>query len=141
LESTIKTIHSDNGGEYAPVERYAKQAGMTVTRSAPYTSQSNGLAERMNRTLIESVPTILLQSGLPKSLWAEDLANAVAVKNRIPRDDGRSAHESLTGTEPHIERFTPFGCWSNFHLDERNVENISVKKQRACSVVVKYGNG
>jgi IS30 family transposase len=52
LECTVKSIHFDNGGEYAPVERYAKQAGMTVTRSAPYTSQSNGLAERMNRTLI-----------------------------------------------------------------------------------------
>jgi transposase InsO family protein len=65
FECTIKSIHSDNGGEYAPVERYAKHVGMTITRSAPYTPQSNGLAERMNRTLIESVRTTLLQSGFP----------------------------------------------------------------------------
>jgi Integrase core domain/GAG-pre-integrase domain len=74
FECTIKCFHSDNGGEYTPVEKYAKQAGIAVTRSAPYTPQSNGVAERMNRTLIESVRTTLLQSGLPKSFWAEALA-------------------------------------------------------------------
>ena len=52
FECTIKCVHSDNGGEYTPVEKFAKQAGIAVTRSAPYTPQSNGVAERMNRTLI-----------------------------------------------------------------------------------------
>jgi hypothetical protein len=94
----------------------------------------------MNHTLIESVRTTLMQSGLSKSFWAEALANAVAVKNRIPRDDSKSAYESLTGKRPHIVLFKLFGCSSIVHLDERNVENICVK-QRACYVVVKYGNG
>jgi hypothetical protein len=66
FECTVKCFHSDNGGEYTPVEKYAKQAGIVVTRSAPYTPQSNGVAECMNRTLIESVRTTLLQSGLPE---------------------------------------------------------------------------
>jgi hypothetical protein len=100
---------------------------MTVTRSAPYTPQSNGLAERMNRTLIESVRTTLLQYGLPKSLWAEALANAVEIKNRIPRDDGKSAYESLTGTKPNIERFKPFGCSSIVHLDESKRRKLDAK--------------
>jgi hypothetical protein len=100
---------------------------MTVTRSAPYTSQSNGLSEHMNRTLIEPVRTTLLHSGLPKSFWAEALANAVAVKNRIPRDEGKSAYESLTGTKPHIERFKPFGCSSIVHLDERKRRKLDAK--------------
>ena len=62
-ETTIKSIHSDNGGEYTPVERYAKSKGIAVTRSAP---QSNGIAERMNRTQIKAVRTTLAQSGLEK---------------------------------------------------------------------------
>jgi transposase InsO family protein len=62
FEWTIKCFHSDNRGEYTPVEKYAKQAGISVTRSAPYTPQPNGVAERMNRTLIESVRSTLLHS-------------------------------------------------------------------------------
>ena len=127
FECTIKCVHSDNGGEYTPVEKFAKQAGIAVTRSAPYTPQSNGVAERMNRTLIESVRTTLLQSGLPKSFWAEALANAIAVKNRIPRDDGKSAYEALTGTKPHIERFKPFGCLSIVHLHESKRRKLDAK--------------
>ena len=108
-------------------KKYAKQASIAVTRSAPYTPQSNGVAERMNRTLIESVRTTLLQSGLPKSFWAEALANAIAVKNRIPRDDGKSAYEALTGTKPHIERFKPFGCLSIVHLHESKRKKLDAK--------------
>jgi hypothetical protein len=62
LECTVKCFHSKNGGEYTPVEKYAKKAGKAVTRSAPYTPQANGVAERMNRTLIESVRATLLCS-------------------------------------------------------------------------------
>jgi len=68
---TIKSIHSDNVGEYT---------------------------------------TTLLQSGLRKQLWAEALANAVAVRNRILRDDGMSPLESLTGNKQSLDRFKPFGC-------------------------------
>jgi hypothetical protein len=100
---------------------------MTITRSASYTRQSNGLAESMSRTLIESVRTTLLQSGLPKSYWAEALANAVAVKNRIPRDDGKSAYKALTGKKPHTERFKPFGSLSIVHLHERKRRKLDAK--------------
>jgi hypothetical protein len=81
----------------------------------------------MNRTLIESSRTTLLQSGLPKSLWAEALANAIAVKNRIPRDDGKSAYEALTVTKPHIERFKQFGCLSLVHLHESKRRKLDAK--------------
>ena len=54
-ETTIKSIHSDNGGEYIPVAQYAIENGIDVTRSASYSPQANGIAERTNRTLIETV--------------------------------------------------------------------------------------
>jgi transposase InsO family protein len=41
----IKAIHSENGGEYASVAKFALELGISVHRSAPYTSQSNGIAE------------------------------------------------------------------------------------------------
>jgi IS30 family transposase len=51
--TTIKTIHSENGGEYAPVASYALKLGISVHRSAPYTPQSDGIAERQNRSIFD----------------------------------------------------------------------------------------
>ncbi len=39
----------------------------------PRTPEQNGVAERMNRTLMESVRSMLADSGLPKQFWAEAL--------------------------------------------------------------------
>jgi transposase InsO family protein len=114
-ETTIKSIYSDNGGEYTPVERYAKSKGIAGTRSAPYALQSNGFAERMNRTLVEAVRITLAQSGLENSFWAEALPNAVMVRNRLPRDNGVSPHEQLNGNRPAFDIFRLFGCLGMVH--------------------------
>jgi transposase InsO family protein len=47
-ETKIKAVHSDNGGEYTPVAKFAARRGIAVHRSVPYTPQANGIAERAN---------------------------------------------------------------------------------------------
>jgi IS30 family transposase len=69
--TTVKTIHSDNGGEYAPVAKYAAELGMAVQRFAPYTPESNGKAERQNRSIFEMARTSLAASGLSRKFWVE----------------------------------------------------------------------
>ncbi|GJZ35217.1 gag-pol polyprotein [Tanacetum coccineum] len=49
-----------------------------------YTPQQNGVAERMNRTLLESVRTMLATASLGKSFWAEAVNTACYVINRSP---------------------------------------------------------
>ena len=46
------------------------------------TPQHNGVAESLNRRLMEQTRAIMHQAGLPKSLWAEAIHFAVWVKNR-----------------------------------------------------------
>jgi transposase InsO family protein len=36
-ETKIKAVHSDNGGEYTPVAKFAASRGIAIHRSAPYT--------------------------------------------------------------------------------------------------------
>ncbi|KAL0414013.1 UNVERIFIED_CONTAM: Retrovirus-related Pol polyprotein from transposon TNT 1-94 [Sesamum radiatum] len=52
LSKTIKAVRSDRGGEYgAPFEEFCSKFGIIHQTTAPYSPQSNGIAERKNRTL------------------------------------------------------------------------------------------
>ena len=61
----LKCIRTDNGGEYTgPFDEYCIQQGIRHQKTPPKTPQLNGLAERMNRTLVERVRCLLSQSQL-----------------------------------------------------------------------------
>ena len=64
----IKTLRSDNGSEYTSkeFEDYLKKNGIC--------HEQNGVAERTNQTLVETVRAILSDSKLPKKFWAETLS-------------------------------------------------------------------
>ena len=56
----LKCIRSDNGGEYrGPFNVYYRQHGIRHKKTPPKTPQLNGLAKRMNRTLVERVTCML----------------------------------------------------------------------------------
>ncbi|KAL0288543.1 UNVERIFIED_CONTAM: Retrovirus-related Pol polyprotein from transposon TNT 1-94 [Sesamum calycinum] len=67
LSKTIKAIRSERGGEYgAPFEEFCSEFGIIHQTTAPYSPQSNGIAERKNRTLKEMMNAMLINSGLPQ---------------------------------------------------------------------------
>ncbi|GJS62814.1 uncharacterized mitochondrial protein-like protein [Tanacetum coccineum] len=51
--------------------------------SVARTPQQNGVAERKNRTLIEAARTMLVDSKLPTTFWAEAVNTACYVQNRV----------------------------------------------------------
>jgi transposase InsO family protein len=64
----VKTIRSDNGGEYTsdPFFEVCQDKGIKRHFTIRKTPQQNGVAERMNRTLVEKVRCMLSHSGLSK---------------------------------------------------------------------------
>jgi hypothetical protein len=74
-------LRSDRGGEFTSNEltKYLKSEG---TERRADTPQHNGVAEALNRQILEHVRAMLHQSGLPKNLWAEAVQHAVWIKNR-----------------------------------------------------------
>ena len=72
----IKTLRS---GEYTSTEfaSYLIKEGIKHELTIPHTPQQNGVAERLNHTLIEGVRTMLADSKLPHRFWAEALSTAV----------------------------------------------------------------
>jgi len=64
----IKKLRLDNGGKYEDNEfkKFCYQSEIKLIRTVLRTSQQNGTAERMNKTLTEKSRSMRLQSGLPK---------------------------------------------------------------------------
>jgi transposase InsO family protein len=71
-ERNIKTLRSDNGGEYTSKEfvNYCKDVGIKRDLTTPYNPQQNGVAEIKNRTIMEAVKTMIHDQDLPMCLWA-----------------------------------------------------------------------
>ncbi|GJW22361.1 ribonuclease H-like domain-containing protein [Tanacetum coccineum] len=76
------------------------------------TPQQNGVAERKNRTLIEAARTMLADSFLPNTFWAEAVSTACYVLNRVlvTKPQNKTPYELITGKIPIISYIRPFGC-------------------------------
>jgi len=65
LNKKIKMIRSNRGGEYEfPFAKICWEYGIIHQTTTPYTSQSNGIAERKNWTLKKMMNSLLIGSGL-----------------------------------------------------------------------------
>ena len=66
LNKKIKIIRSDRGGKYEfPFEEICTEFSIVHQMTAPYTPRSNGVAERKNQSLKETMNALLNSSGLP----------------------------------------------------------------------------
>lgn len=81
LGQRVRAFRRDNGGEYTSEEfkQYFKKEGIKHQYTIPKCPEQNGTAERLNRTLIEMVRSMLMDSELPKVFWAEALSTATYI--------------------------------------------------------------
>ena len=80
LDRNIKRLRSDRGGEYFSNEfnSFCAEHGIIHERTPPYSPQSNGVAERKNRTLTDLVNAMLDTSGLSKAWWGGGFIDRVS---------------------------------------------------------------
>ncbi|GKA84379.1 ribonuclease H-like domain-containing protein, partial [Tanacetum coccineum] len=114
LNQKVKTIRCDNGTEFKnrDVIEFCGLKGIKREYSNARTPQQNGVAERKNRTLIEAARTMLADSFLPNTFWAEAVSTACYVLNRVlvTKPHNKTPYELLTGKLPIISYIRPFGC-------------------------------
>jgi transposase InsO family protein len=113
-ERTIKELRTDRGGEYVNGKflEVLADAGVKAQRTTPRTPQQNGVAERANRTIVESARSMLHGRSVPLRFWAEAVATAVYLKNRSPTVAVRGAtpYEAWFGRKPGVAHLRVFGC-------------------------------
>nr|GEV56472.1 ribonuclease H-like domain-containing protein [Tanacetum cinerariifolium] len=76
------------------------------------TLQQNRVVERKNKTLIKAARTMLADSFLPNTFWAEAVSTACYVLNRIlfTKPQNKTLHELINGKILIISYIRPFGC-------------------------------
>ncbi|GKC23182.1 ribonuclease H-like domain-containing protein [Tanacetum coccineum] len=78
IDLKVKVIRCDNGTEFKNrvMNQFCEMKGIKRDFTVARTSQQNGVAERKNRTLIEAARTMLANSKLPTTFWAETVNTA-----------------------------------------------------------------
>jgi hypothetical protein len=73
----------DGGGEYTSneFEEYLRDQGTVHKITVHDTPESNGIAERLNHTLVEKTCAMLFELKLPKFLWGYTILYANYLKN------------------------------------------------------------
>nr|GEZ21827.1 hypothetical protein [Tanacetum cinerariifolium] len=85
---TVKKLRTDNGLEFCnrEFEQLCIESGIARHLTVVGTPQQNGVAERMNRTLMDKVRCLLIQSGLPKTWIVQDLLGRSDICVAYPHD-------------------------------------------------------
>ncbi|GJW56777.1 putative ribonuclease H-like domain-containing protein [Tanacetum coccineum] len=90
LDYKVKVIRSDNGTEFknSVMNQFCEMKGIKRESSVAKTPQQNGVAERMNRTLIKAARTMVL----------------------VIKPHNKTSYELIRGRTPLIDFMKPFGC-------------------------------
>ncbi|GJW03752.1 ribonuclease H-like domain-containing protein [Tanacetum coccineum] len=114
VDHKVKVIRCDNGTEFKNREmnQFYKMKGILRQFSVARTPQQNGVAERRNKTLIEAARTMLADSKLPTTFWAEAVNTACYVQNRVlvVKPHNKTPYELFHGRTPTLSFMRPFGC-------------------------------
>jgi hypothetical protein len=101
--------------------------------TVPHNPQQNGVAERKNRSIEETVKALLNDQVLSMFLWGEVVVTTIYVHNRsihyILKD--MTLEEAFSGKKPNVENLRIFGClvYSDIPNDKRNKLEPSGKKE------------
>lgn len=117
----LSRFRCDNGREYTSTEMkdHFEERGIQFEFTIRYKPQQNGVAERINRTIIEKSHCMLLNSKVSKSLWTEAVVAAVYLINRSPTSalmQKAVPAELWFGEKPKLGKIRIFGCVAYLHV-------------------------
>ncbi|GJW56501.1 putative ribonuclease H-like domain-containing protein [Tanacetum coccineum] len=114
VDHKVKVIRCDNGTEIKnkEINEFGEMKGILRQFSVARTPQQNGVAKRRNKTLIEAARTMLADSKLPTTFWAEAVNTACYVHNRmlVVKPHNKTPYELFHGRTPTLSFMRPFEC-------------------------------
>ncbi|CAI7926639.1 unnamed protein product [Closterium sp. NIES-53] len=130
----LKSFQSDGGGEYTSQQFKQFLAGKGIKRliSLPYAHQQQGVAERMNRTLQNTMRKLLRGMRLPNHQWLEAMDHAVMLHNLLSSSslpNNASPHLLWTGKQGSTKMLRVFGCMVQYRPPSARAGRFSQRAQ------------
>ncbi|GJR75104.1 retrovirus-related pol polyprotein from transposon TNT 1-94 [Tanacetum coccineum] len=114
VDHKVKVIRCDNeiGFKNREMNQFCEKKGILRQFSVARTPQQNRVAERRNMTLIEAARTMLADSKLPTTFWADGVNTAYYVQNRmlVVKPHNKTPYELFHCRTPTLSFMRPFGC-------------------------------
>jgi histone deacetylase 1/2 len=138
LNTKIKSVQSDGGGEYTRLHKYFLSTGIIHYISCPHIHQQNGSAERKHRYIIETSLYLLAHASMPVKYWDEAFQTAVYLINRLPTRviDNATPLERLLGSKakPNYDLLKFFGCACWPRLRPYNNRKLSFRSKECVFI-------
>nr|GEW78741.1 zinc finger, CCHC-type [Tanacetum cinerariifolium] len=128
INRTAKKLRTDNGLEFCnrEFEQLCIESGIARHLTVSGTLQQNGVAEHMNITLMDKISCLLIQSGLPKTFWAEATCTAAYLINRSPSRaiEKKTPIEMWLGHPSDYGILRIFGCVTYLHDKQAHTNTL-----------------
>lgn len=132
MNKKVKVLMTDNGLDFcnARFNDYCKKNIIEIHRTCTYTPQSNGVAERMNKTVMEKVRCLLNESGFEEELLAKAAATTAYLINRTPAYvvDHNVPEELWLNMKHGYKHLRRFGSIAYVHQDQRKLKPMALKE-------------
>ncbi|UYV80202.1 hypothetical protein LAZ67_18001996 [Cordylochernes scorpioides] len=133
----IKRLRSDNGLEFCNRDFQDKlqKLGIKHERTNVYSPQMNGVAERVNRTLLDMARACLHSANLPQRFWAEAVNTAAYIKNKCYNTALKDKVPDRLWLErnPSVRHLKAFGCLAYSHIPRERRRKLD---HRACRCIL-----
>ena len=123
---SVKCLSGDGAGELGRSGKFLRmltERGIRWRSSPPRTQQSNGIAERAIRQIMEAARSQLLKSGRGEQFWSFAVMDATYKLAAAPHEflGGETPHERLTGKPFNYARLRAWGsdCYVHQHAAQR----------------------
>lgn len=116
-------LRCDNGKEFVDerLQGPLTKMGVKMEFTSPYSPQSNGVAERCNRTIAEKARAMLMLAGMPKFMWGSAALLANLLRNVSPvANHAKTPWELFNKREPDLSMLKVFGSMAYVNIPRTN---------------------
>ena len=114
-------------------KEYCVANGIRMEKTIPRTSQQNGVAERMNRTINKRARSMRLHSRLPKMFWENTVNTVIYLINCGPSVllEYRLLKKVWSGKEVKLTHLKVFNCiFFYIHVEFNNRSKLDAKSRK-----------